>query len=149
PAIVAIDGPAGSGKSTLAAGLARALGVPYVNTGLMYRAVAARALEQGVGPDDERGLAAIARSLRFELSAGPSPELVIDGRSPGPELTSGDVEAVVSEVASHPEVRAELREAQRVLGRGGGVTEGRDIGTVVFPDADVKIFLSASPQVRA
>src|SRR5439155_12307817 len=72
-----------------------------------------------------------------------------DGRSPGPELTSGDVEAVVSEVASHPEVRAELREAQRVLGRGGGVTEGRDIGTVVFPDADVKIFLSASPQVRA
>jgi cytidylate kinase len=147
--VVAIDGPAGAGKSTLARELARRLRLPYINTGLMYRAVAAEALARGVAPDDARGLAEIARSLRFSLSPSSSPrELVINGSEPWSMLTSGEVEAIVSEVARHAEVRSVLRRAQRALGAGGCVMEGRDIGTVVFPDADVKIFLSAAPEVR-
>jgi cytidylate kinase len=115
----------------------------------MYRAVAAEALARGVAPDDARGLAEIARSLRFSLSPSSSPrELVINGKEPWSMLTSGEVEAIVSEVARHAEVRSVLRRAQRALGAGGCVMEGRDIGTVVFPDADVKIFLSAAPEVR-
>jgi cytidylate kinase len=147
--VVAIDGPAGAGKSTLARELARQLGLPYINTGLMYRAVAAGALARGIPPDDAMGLAQIAGSLRFSLSPSASfPELVIDGEEAGPILTSAEVEAIVSQVARHPEVRSVLRRAQRTLGAGGCVMEGRDIGTVVFPDADVKIFLSAAPEVR-
>jgi CMP/dCMP kinase len=149
---VAIDGPAGSGKSTLARELAGRLGLAYVNTGLMYRAVAARALREGVSASDGPGLAAIASGMTFSVATPPSspvPELLIDGEAPGPDLTTGEVEAIVSVVARHPEVRAVLRRAQRALGADGSVMEGRDIGTVVFPDADVKLFLSAPPDVRA
>jgi cytidylate kinase len=147
---VAIDGPAGSGKSTLARALAVELGLPYVNTGLMYRAVTHRALERGVGLDDAPPLAELARTLGVDLDfTVRPPELRIDGRPPGPELTSPEVEAAVSVVSSHPEVRRVMVERQRRLGAGGAVMEGRDIGRVVLPDAQVKIFLDARPGERA
>lgn len=146
--VVAIDGPAGAGKSTLARGLAAALGTAYLNTGAMYRSLAAEALGRGVDPADGTALAELARSMRFSLD-GDSPSLRVDGRAPGEDLATAEVEAVVSAVAAHPEVRAVLRAEQRRLGARGAVVEGRDIGTVVFPDADLKVFLEASPEERA
>src|SRR5439155_14989806 len=147
--VVAIDGPAGVGKSTLARALARELRLPYINTGLMYRALAGRSREAGVHPGDEARLAELARAMTFALDEGDPPELSIDGQAPAASLSEPEVEAVVSEVARHPSVRALMRAAQRELGLGGSVMEGRDIGTVVFPDAPVKIFLSAPERVRA
>ena len=147
--IVAIDGPAGSGKTTLARGLAAELGLPYVNTGIMYRAVTNAALEKMVDPDDGPALARLAADLKFALSDGAPPALLVDGALPGPELTSEDVEAVVSRVSRHPEVRKLMAAEQRRLGRDGAVMEGRDIGTVIFPDADLKVFLVATPSERA
>ncbi|GIU96618.1 MAG: cytidylate kinase [Actinomycetota bacterium] len=149
PRVVAIDGAAGVGKSTLAAGLAEALGLPYVNTGLMYRAVAAEALRRGVPVDDAEGLAAIADALAFRV-AGPAPgRLEVEGW-PEDRLRTVDVEAVVSAVAAHPAVRRRLRARQRAIGEErGAVMEGRDIGSVVFADAPVKLFVTAEPEVRA
>jgi cytidylate kinase len=147
---IAIDGPAGSGKSTLAKGLARALHLPYVNTGLMYRALTRRALDAGVNLDDGEALAGLARTLTVDLDLTlDPPELRIDGRRPGPELTTPEVERAVSLVSSHPPVRAVLVEQQRRLGGSGGVMEGRDIGRVVLADAPVKIYLDAVPIERA
>jgi cytidylate kinase len=149
PIIVAIDGPAGSGKSTLARHLALELDLPYLNTGLMYRAVTLEAIRRGVDPDDAEALAAIARRLRFELDpAACPPQLRIDGREPEPALRDPQVEALVSRVARHPEVRAVLRAEQRRLGAGGAVVEGRDIGSVVFPEATLRIVLRAHPRER-
>jgi cytidylate kinase len=147
--VIAIDGPAGSGKSTLAARLAARFGNPYVNTGLMYRALALRSISRGVEPDDGPGLTRLAADLSFDLGTGPHPRLRIDGAEPADALLSPGVEEVVSRVAGHPEVRRLMRRAQRRLGADGCVMEGRDIGTVVFPDADVKFFLSAPASVRA
>jgi cytidylate kinase len=149
PRVVAIDGPAGSGKSTLARSLARVLGLPYVNTGSMYRALTMEALRRGVNLDDGSALASLMDTLEFSVSRGSPGELWIDGRPAGPELESGEVESTVSAVARHPQVRARMRDAQRQLGGGGAVMEGRDIGTVVFPDAPVKVFLEADPHRRA
>jgi cytidylate kinase len=146
---IAIDGPAGAGKSTLAEALAGELKLPYVNTGLMYRAVTESALREGEDPDDEGRLAWLAERLSFTLSDGAVPELRIDGAPPKPELRSESVERTVSRVARHPAVRRLLRDRQRDLGRDGCVMEGRDIGTVVLPEADVKIFLAAHADVRA
>lgn len=147
--LIAIDGPAGSGKSTLARALALELGLPYVNTGLMYRALALRAAREAVDPDDAGALQALARSMRFDLDPTVVPPVLrVDGRLPGDELTSVQVESTVSRVARHPEVRAVLRAEQRRLGEGGAVMEGRDIGTVVAPDAPLKLFLEAHPEER-
>jgi len=147
--VVAIDGPAGSGKSTLAEGLARALGLPYVNTGLMYRAATLRALREGVDLEDGPSLAQMARTIRFDLSSRFSPPAVlIDGEPPSPDLVVPEVEVNVSTLSRHPEVRTVLRGEQRRLGSGGAVMEGRDIGSAVFPDAAVKIFLVAAPDER-
>ena len=146
--IVAIDGPAGAGKTTLARGLADALGIAYLNTGAMYRSLAAEALRRKVDPDDGPALADLAGSLRFSMEGDP-PSLRVGGNPPGDDLATAEVEGVVSTVAGHQEVRAILRAEQRRLGSGGAVVEGRDIGTVVFPDAHLKIFLQADPRERA
>lgn len=146
--IVAIDGPAGSGKTTLARRLADVLRLPYLNTGLMYRALAARALAEGVAPNDGDALLDVLRVIRFSM-AGDAPTLRIEGSEAGPGLIGTEVEAIVSAVAQHPEIRVAMRDLQRALGAPGGVIEGRDIGTVVFPDADVKFFLLADPEARA
>jgi len=148
--VIAIDGAAGSGKSTLARMLALELGLPYVNTGLMYRALALRAHRDGVAPDDADALERLARGMRFELDRSVRPpELTIDGEPPSETLTSPEVESSVSVVARHPEVRAVLRAEQRRLAADGAVMEGRDIGTVVAPGAPLKIFLEANPVERA
>ena len=148
--MVAIDGPAGSGKSTLALRLAEELGLPYVNTGVMYRALARRALESGADPGDGPELERLLRRMAFELDRlGKPPSLLVDGAVPGDEIATPEVEGIVSIVARHPEVRRSMAARQRELGRGGAVVEGRDIGTVVFPDAAVKVFLEASLDERA
>jgi len=145
--IVAVDGAAGSGKSTLARGLAHALGIPYVNTGLMYRALAAASLAADVGPDDARRLVDLARGLRFTLRGADPAELEVDGYGHA-DLMTQDVESRVSLVARHTAVRKVMRDMQRRLGDGGAVMEGRDIATVVFPDAPLKLFLRADPERR-
>lgn len=147
--IVAIDGPAGSGKSTLARRLAQTLDLPYLNTGLMYRALTLQALQRGIDPDDADGLAALAREITFDLDwRVRPPELTIDGSRASEQLQSGDVESTVSRVARHPHVREVLRAEQRRLSERGGVVEGRDIGTVVAPHADVKLYLQAAQSER-
>lgn len=147
--IVAIDGPAGSGKSTLARRLAQTLDLPYLNTGLMYRALTLQALQRGVDPDDADGLAALAKEIRFDLDwRVRPPELTIDGSRASEQLRSADVESRVSRVARHPHVREVLRAEQRRLSERGGVVEGRDIGTVVAPHADVKLYLQAAQSER-
>jgi cytidylate kinase len=149
PRVVAIDGVAGSGKSTLARGLARALGLPYVNTGLMYRALAASALDHDVVTDDEAALVELTRGLTFTVVGDDPSELEVEG-FPADRLMTLEVEAVVSSVARHPQVRTLMRATQRSIGeRDGAVMEGRDIGSVVFADAPVKLYLSADVDQRA
>jgi len=148
--VVAVDGPAGSGKSTLSRRLASELGLPYVNTGLMYRAVARRALLEGVDPEDGASLARLARRITFELDRTSAPPgLRIDGRPPDESLTSAEVESIVSRTSRHRAVRDLMRDEQRRLGRAGAVMEGRDIGSVVFPDATLRVRLEAGAQERA
>lgn len=148
PRVVAIDGAAGSGKSTLARGLARALGVPYVNTGLMYRALAAAAVRAGVSPDDANQAIELTRGLKFTLRDADPPELEVEGFA-ATDLTTPEVEATVSAISRHPQVRRLMRDAQRALGERGVVMEGRDIGAVVFVDAPVKLYLVAEADTRA
>jgi cytidylate kinase len=153
PIIVAIDGQAGSGKSTLAGALASELGLAYINTGLMYRALARAAVAEKIGFGDADSLAARARAIDFALDhdqddASP-PALLVDGAVPGAELQDPAVEAAVSSVSRHPAVRSVMVGEQRRLGANGAVMEGRDIGSVVFPDAVAKIFLRASEATRA
>lgn len=148
--VIAIDGAAGVGKSTLARRLAETLDLPYLNTGLMYRAVTLEAIRRGIDLGDGDALAAIAAALTFDLERMDGvAELSIDGSPPGQDLRSADVETAVSGVSRHPSVRVVLRDEQRRLSAGGGVVEGRDIGSVVRPDADVKLFLTATPDERA
>ena len=145
--IVAIDGPAGSGKSTVARGLAERLGFRYLDTGAMYRALTLLALEDGVELDDEAALASLARDnpVRFE-----GDRVWVRGRDVAEAIRSPAVDRVVSAVARHPQVRAIMRDRQRELAEGSdAVIEGRDIGTVVCPDAEVKVFLVAEAAERA
>jgi cytidylate kinase len=146
--VVAIDGPAGSGKSTTARGVADALGLHTLDTGAMYRAVALAALEAGVDVHDADEVAAVARRAQVELGDG---TVRLDGRDVSSEIRGPEVTGAVSAVSAHPAVRTVLVERQRewVREQGGGVVEGRDIGTVVFPDAPVKVFLVAADDVRA
>jgi cytidylate kinase len=147
--VIAIDGPAGSGKSTVARTLADRLGLPYLDTGAMYRAVTFAALRRGVDPDDAEPVARIA--LASELDVGQDGTVTVDGADATIEIRGPEVTRAVSIVAANPAVREELRRRQREWAeeRGGGVVEGRDIGTVVFPDAELKVFLDANPDVRA
>lgn len=146
--LVAIDGPAGAGKSTVARALARRLGVQYLDTGAMYRAVTWLALERACALSDEKVVGELAESCELHVGLD---VVTIDGQDVTREIRSAEVTRSVSIVAALPRVRAEMRRRQRAWGeeRGGGVIEGRDIGTVVFPDATLKLFLTASPRVRA
>lgn len=145
--LIAIDGPAGSGKSTVAKELARQLDLPHIDTGAIYRALSLKALEKAVAPDDASGLAKLAEATIFSLQNG---ELLVDGEDLSDRIRSGSVTAVVSQVSAHPDVRKHLVQVQRsLLTPFGAVVEGRDIGTVVAPDADLKIFLTANPTERA
>ncbi len=149
--IVAIDGPVGAGKSTVAWAVARRLGFRYVDTGAMYRSVAWAALQRGMDLHDERAVTELARSLRIEFQSDAEGQRVwVDGRDITDALRSPQVSDGASIVSVYPGVREAMVAIQRALGaRGGVVMEGRDIGTVVFPDADVKIFLDASLEERA
>jgi cytidylate kinase len=148
--VVAIDGPAGAGKSSLGRRLAKTLSIAFLNTGAMYRSLAREALDRGLDTSDASALSGLAGGLRFSIDHGASPpSLLVEGRPPTDDLASPEVESVVSAVARHPEVRAVMRAEQRRLGADGAVIEGRDIGTHVFPDADIKIFLVAEPAERA
>lgn len=144
---VAIDGPAGAGKSTLARSLAAHLGLERLDTGAMYRSVAWAALERGVDPADAPAVAALARGLAIEVSE----RVLVDGADATQGIRSAAVDAAVSAVAANPEVRHEMVARQRawVAARGGGVVEGRDIGTVVLPEADLKVYLTAVSGERA
>ena len=146
--VVAIDGPAGAGKSTIARALASRLGIPYLDTGAMFRVVAYSALRRDIHLDDEAAVAALAGRLSIRVT---SESVSVDGVDVTQEIRSSEVNAIVSHVAALSNVRSILRGQQRVWAEsnGGGVVEGRDIGTVVFPDATLKVFLTARPEIRA
>ena len=146
--VIAIDGPAGAGKSTVGRAVAERLGVGYLDTGAMYRAVTFAVLRRGVDPRDEEAVLGVAQTV--EMTVGEE-RVMVDGVDATREIRGREVTSAVSSVAANPAVRSLLVDAQRswVVTRGGGVVEGRDIGTVVFPGADLKLFVTASPRVRA
>lgn len=157
PSTIAIDGPAASGKSTIGDLLAKRLGYLFLDTGAMYRALTLEVLRAGLDPEDQEAVAALARQISIEVLP-PAPEhqdgrsytVLVDGRDVTWDIRSPQVDAAVSPVSRHPKVRAVLTEAQRRIGeRGRVVMTGRDIGTVVLPHADLKIFLDASVEERA
>jgi cytidylate kinase len=148
--IIAIDGPAGAGKSTVASRLARKLGYTNLESGAMYRALALKAIENDISFDDEPALTELAHNSRVKLepTIGGN-RVLLDGRDVTQRARETDVSEAASRVSVHPKVREWMVARQRELGVNGGVVmEGRDIGTVVFPDADIKIFLDADPVIR-
>ena len=146
--VVAIDGPAGAGKSTIAKALAAKLGVRYLDTGAMYRAVTFAAMNSGIELSNQDLVAELTRRSKMSLT---DDSVVINGLDVTTAIRSSEVTAAVSSVAANSQVRTELRERQRqwIAEHNGGVVEGRDIGSVVFPDATLKVYLTASPIVRA
>jgi cytidylate kinase len=146
--VIAIDGPAGSGKSTVARLLAERLGLDYLDTGAMYRAVAFAALRRGMDPGDVEPVGRMAEDVELSVTLD---GVMVDGVDASIEIRGPEVTRAVSVVAANTAVRTELRRRQRewAVEHGGGVIEGRDIGTVVFPDAQLKLYLTARPEVRA
>ncbi len=150
--VIAIDGPAGVGKSTTARALAQRLGYILVDTGALYRGVALAAQDRGISWDDEDAVVAVSDEVRltFESEADGTPRIAIDGVDRADEIRTQEIATGASQVSAYPGVRQALLGIQRSLGRDGGIVlEGRDIGTVVFPDAEVKLFLTASAEERA
>jgi len=147
--VIAIDGPAGSGKSTVARHLAEALDLRYLDTGAMYRSVAFASLRRGIDPEELEPVARVAREIELRLDDDGT--VKVDGVDATIEIRGPEVTRAVSAVAANAGVREEMRSRQRewAIKHGGGVMEGRDIGTVVFPDARLKVYLDASPDVRA
>lgn len=145
--VIAIDGPAGSGKSSVSRALAHRLGIERLDTGAMYRAVAWASLDRSIDPDDRDAVAAVARSI--DIAVGD--RVSVDGTDVTEAIRGPEVSAAVSAVAANPDVRAVMVRRQRewAAEHGGGVIEGRDIGSVVFPGADLKIYLTASAEERA
>ncbi|MGA8044820.1 MAG: (d)CMP kinase [Dermatophilaceae bacterium] len=155
PVMIAIDGPSGSGKSSVSRAVARSLQVGYLDTGAMYRALTWWCLEQGIDLDDISAVADAARRVPLIMGTDPAtPTVAVDGRDVGAEIRTTNISSVVSMVATNLDVRAEMRRRQRELmgeiahESGGVVAEGRDITTVVAPDADVRILLTASEEAR-
>lgn len=146
--VIAIDGPAGAGKSTVSRLVAARAGLPFLDTGAMYRGVAFAALGRGLAIEDEEAVSDVAESVVIELD---DDSLVVDGVDATAAIRGQQVTAAVSLVATYSRVRSAMRDQQRrwIETHGGGVVEGRDIGTVVFPDAVLKVYLTASPRVRA
>ncbi|MGH3554103.1 MAG: (d)CMP kinase [Mycobacterium sp.] len=150
--VVAIDGPAGTGKSSVSRGLAQTLGARYLDTGAMYRIVTLAVLRAGIDPADEAAVGAAAATVQLSVGYDPDEDrCYLDGENVSSQIRGDEVTRAVSAVSSVPAVRARLVELQRTLASGPGsiVVEGRDIGSVVLPDADVKIFLTASAETRA
>jgi CMP/dCMP kinase len=145
--VIAIDGPAGSGKSTVAKAVAARLGLAYLDTGAMYRAVAFAALRRGIDPEDAETVARLVQQLDMDVAD----VVTVDGVDATIEIRGPEVTRAVTAVASNPGVRKELRRRQQewAAAHDGGVIEGRDIGSVVFPDADLKVYLTASDEERA
>jgi CMP/dCMP kinase len=146
--VIAIDGPAGAGKSTVGRALADRLGLRYLDTGAMYRAMTFAALQRGVVEGDLEGVADMAPTVDMSIDDG---VVTVDGVDATAAIRGREVTEAVSQISSNPAVREVLVDRQRawVAEHGGGVVEGRDIGTVVFPDADLKLYITASPRVRA
>lgn len=148
--IVAIDGPSGSGKSTLGRMLASALKLLYIDTGSMYRAVALATIEADIDPSDKEAVTALANKIEIDLKGDPeSLSVLLNGRDVTDQIRTERVTEMSSIVSTIPGVRHAMVERQRAFGKRGAVLNGRDIGTVVFPDADVKFFLTAVPEERA
>ena len=148
--IIAIDGPSGSGKSTLGRMLAHALKLLYIDTGSMYRAVALAVIEAQVDPNDKEAVTALANRIEIDLEGDPdSLSVLLNGRDITDQIRTESVTEMSSIVSTIPGVRRAMVERQRAISKRGAVLNGRDIGTVVFPDADIKFFLTAAPEERA
>lgn len=148
--IIAIDGPSGSGKSTLGRLLARAFNLLYIDTGSMYRAVALAVIETNIDTNDKEAVTALANQIEIDLEGDPdSLRVLLNGRDVTDQIRSESVTAMSSIISSIPGVRRAMVERQRAMGKRGAVLNGRDIGTVVFPDADFKFFLTAEAEERA
>jgi cytidylate kinase len=150
PLIIAIDGPSGAGKSTLGRMLAHALHLLYIDTGSMYRAVALAVMESSISATDDIAVGSLASRVGIDLEGDPdSLKVTLEGRDVTDEIRSEEVTHMSSLISTIPEVRRAMVSRQREMGKRGAVLNGRDIGTVVFPDADVKFFLTAVPEERA